>query len=69
MINRDFNTISPSAKSILLMKGYTSIPFAKETAKLISYPNDFILDYDNKDISFWGRVLHFESRYLSIIYL
>ena len=33
--NRDYNTISPSAKSLLLMKGLTNIPFAKEAAQLL----------------------------------
>ena len=32
--NRNYNTISPSAKSILLMKGHTNIPFARQTAEL-----------------------------------
>lgn len=66
MNNRNFNTISPSAKSILLLKGYTSLPFAKQTAELISYPDEFTPDFDNNDFTFWLRVLHFESRYLSI---
>lgn len=65
-MDRDFSTISPSAKSIILMKGYTSIPFAKQAAELISYPNDFMPDYKNTDLLFWGRLLHFETRYLSI---
>lgn len=48
------------------MKGYTTLPFAEQTAKLVSYPDNFIPDYTNNELSFWGRVLHFESRYLSI---
>lgn len=66
MTDRDFSTISPSAKSIILMRGYTDIPFARQTAELISYPEEFKPDYENKDFMFWARTLHFESRYLSI---
>lgn len=32
---RDFNSISPSAKSLILMKGYTNIPFARQIAEII----------------------------------
>jgi O-methyltransferase involved in polyketide biosynthesis len=66
MANRNFDTISPSAKAILLVKGYTNIPFARQTAELISYPDEFIPDFSNNDFAFWARVLHFENRYLSI---
>ena len=64
--NRNFNTISPSAKWILLMKGHTNIPFAKRTAELIEYPEKFNADFENNNLSFWARILHFESRYWSI---
>lgn len=67
--NRNFNTISPSAKWILLLKGYTNIPFARETAELISYPEKFIPDYTKTDMTFWARTVHFESRYWSIDHL
>jgi O-methyltransferase involved in polyketide biosynthesis len=63
---RNFDTISPSAKSLLLMKGYTKIPFARKAAELISYPAKYNPDFDKKDITFWSRVAHFENRYLSI---
>lgn len=66
MNNRNFNTISPSAKSILLLKGHTNLPFAKQTAELVNYPDEFTPDFDNNDFTFWLSVLHFESRYLSI---
>lgn len=33
---RDFSSISPSARTIPLMKGHTQILFARETAELIS---------------------------------
>jgi hypothetical protein len=42
---RNFKTISPSAKWILLMKGHTDIPYAAQTAELISYPEKFIPDF------------------------
>ena len=64
--NRNFNTISPSAKWILLMKGHTDIPFARQTAELISYPEKFNPDYNKTDMTFWARTVHFESRYRSI---
>jgi len=65
-MKRDFSTISPSAKSIIEMKAHTSIPFALEAAKLVALPSDFSPDYENNDRAFWGRVLHFEARDLSI---
>jgi len=64
--NRNFNTISPSAIWILLMKGHTNIPFAQQTAELIQHPKTFTPDFTKKDMTFWARTLHFESRYLSI---
>jgi O-methyltransferase involved in polyketide biosynthesis len=64
--NRDFAKISPSAKSLLLMKGHTNIPFARETAVMTEYPREFIPDFTKKDLTFWARTLHFESRYMSI---
>src|SRR2546423_6550940 len=64
--SRNFNTISPSAKWILLLKGHTDIPFARKAAELVEYPEKFTPDFGNKDLSFWGRILHFEYRYKSI---
>ncbi len=63
---KDFSSVSPSAKSLLLMKDYTNIPYAKQTAALMQGPEAFDLDFDNKDFWFWIRVMHFESRYWSI---
>ena len=48
------------------MKGHTNIPYARQTAELLLYPNKFIPYFDNKNITFWARVLHFEKRYWSI---
>jgi len=63
---KDFSTVSPSAKSLLLMKAYTNIPYAKEAAALVQGPEVFGLNFDQKDFWFWIRVMHFESRYRSI---
>ncbi|HEY9261616.1 hypothetical protein, partial [Chitinophaga sp.] len=64
--SRDYSTISPTAKSLLLLKGLTRIPFVKEAAQLMLAPQPYQPDLSNKDVSFWGRVLHFEDRYWSI---
>jgi hypothetical protein len=61
--NRDFTSISPSAKWILLLKAHTKIPYALEAAKVID--PKFTPDF-NKDIRFWGITFHFENRYWSI---
>ncbi|MDR3628133.1 MAG: hypothetical protein P4L45_14920 [Ignavibacteriaceae bacterium] len=66
ILERNFNTISPSAKSLLLMKGHTNIPFAKQTAELVMLPVKYTPDFNLKDRTFWARVLHFENRYWSI---
>jgi len=63
---QNFTTISPSAKTLLLMKGYTSIPFASQVVALVMYPQPFEPDFQNKDFMFWVRVVHFEFRYKSI---
>jgi O-methyltransferase involved in polyketide biosynthesis len=64
--DRDFSTISPSAKLLLILKGITDIPFAREAAELIFSPEEYALYFKNKDIGFWARVVHFENRYKSI---
>jgi O-methyltransferase involved in polyketide biosynthesis len=66
---RNYNSISPSAFSLLMMKGYTNIPFARRTAELIIYPDIFAPDFAKVDMTFWARVLHFENRYWSIDHL
>lgn len=48
------------------MKGYTNIPYAKETAALLQGPEVFDLSFDEKDFWFWIRVMHFENRYWTI---
>jgi O-methyltransferase involved in polyketide biosynthesis len=64
--NRSFSSISPSAKSLLLLKGQTNIPFAKETAELLVFPEKYEPDLQSKDLTLWARTLHFENRYWSI---
>jgi O-methyltransferase involved in polyketide biosynthesis len=64
--DRNFNTISPSAKWLLSMKGHTNIPFASQTAALVESPKKFTPDFDNSDLSFWIMTFHFEIRYWSI---
>jgi O-methyltransferase involved in polyketide biosynthesis len=63
---RNYTTITPSAKSLLFLKGYTNIPYARRTAELLSYPKPYIPDYEKKDLTFWARSLHFENRYWGI---
>jgi O-methyltransferase involved in polyketide biosynthesis len=63
---KDYTSISPSAKSLLLMKGYTNIPYARETASLLQGPEVFDLSFDEKDFWFWIRVMHFENRYWTV---
>ncbi len=64
--SRDYSLISPTAKALLLLKGYTNIPFAKEAAELISLPEKYSPDFSNSDPGFWKKIVHFESRYWSI---
>jgi O-methyltransferase involved in polyketide biosynthesis len=69
---RDFSTISPSAYSLLLMKGLTPIPYARQAAELLlaSRPDvaDRLASFDteNRPPLFWARLLHFENRYWTI---
>jgi O-methyltransferase involved in polyketide biosynthesis len=65
-LSRNYSAISPSAKMLLMIKGYTNIPFAKEAAELVAYPEKYITDFNDKDFTFWARLAHFESRYWSI---
>jgi len=67
--NRDYSTISPSAKALLYLKGLTSIPFAKTAAEQMMLPDKYDPDFSIRDFGFWARVVHFESRYWSIDHL
>jgi len=64
--SKNFSTISPSAKWLLLLKGYTNIPFARKTAEMIISPEPYVPDFKKRDLRFWARTLHFELRYWSI---
>jgi O-methyltransferase involved in polyketide biosynthesis len=66
IINRDFSSVSPSAKWMLLLKGYTNIPFAREVAELLEYPKKYIPDFKKRDYTFWASTLGLENRYWSI---
>lgn len=63
---RNYNSISPSARALLLMKGMTPIPFAKQAAELMLYPEKYVPDYSSQEFGFWARLTHFENRYWSI---
>lgn len=64
---RDYSSISPSAKSLLLMKGLTSIPFMLDASKLIwGEETDNVLADLTQDELYIKRLLHFETRYLTI---
>lgn len=64
--NRDYNSISPSAKVLLQVKGVTKIPFAKEVAAMMADEETDLLFINEETPYFWGRVVHFENRYWSI---
>ena len=66
-LNPYFESISPSAKSLLLTKALTTIPFAREAVGLI-WGNKSIQDTQEKlsSIGFLMRLIHFEKRYWSI---
>ncbi len=63
---RDFSSISPSAKQLLLLKGYSSIPFARQAAELMLSPKTYVADLSLMDFPFKARLMHFEARYRSI---
>ena len=64
---RDYTSISPSAKSLLLMKGLTDIPFVAEAAKLV-WGNEAVKNLPNllEKENFIKRLIHFEARYKSV---
>ncbi|SEQ94459.1 hypothetical protein [Pedobacter rhizosphaerae] len=66
-MQRDYSSISPSAKMLLLTKGLTNIPFIADAAKII-WGNDALdqLATNLTDELFLKRLIHFESRYLSL---
>jgi len=66
MTIRDFSSVSPSARWLLLLKGYTTIPFARKVAELLEYPDTYIPDFKKRDYTFWASTLGLENRYWSI---
>ena len=67
MLERDFNTISPSAKVLLMMKARTDIPFAKEAAALLkeNHITEETPGIASRQKAF-GYLVHFENRYRTI---
>ncbi len=65
--NATFDSISPSAKSLMLTKALTTIPFAKEAVELIWSDNSPQFTQERlSSIEFILRLIHFETRYWSI---
>ena len=69
--SHDYSAISPSAYALLMMKGHTDIPFAREAAALLENANKgqemFTSDFGlGSPANYWITVMHFESRYWSI---
>ncbi|RNL84283.1 hypothetical protein ED312_13965 [Sinomicrobium pectinilyticum] len=62
---RNFKSISPSAKALMQFKAHTQIPFAKQTVKVL-LNEDENTGALNKDFGFWASVVHFENRYYSV---
>ena len=66
-LKSSFNSISPSAKSLLLTKAFTNIPFAKEAVNLMGVEIDLDSVTKRKNsYQFILRCIHFETRYLAI---
>jgi O-methyltransferase involved in polyketide biosynthesis len=63
-MSRDFSTISPSAKILLLLKSLTSIPFLKEAVHLLFTEEE--QKNGQQTLNLFGRLIHFENRYWSI---
>jgi hypothetical protein len=68
--SQDYSSISPSAYALLLMKGDTDIPFAREAAGMLKAAtgdqDKGLPKFGSNPIDYWTRVMHFESRYWSI---
>ena len=64
--SRDFSSVSPSAKWLLLLKGRTTIPYARKAAELIMRPEPYVPDHRSADLALWIRTVHFEMRYRGI---
>jgi len=65
-MSRDYSSITPSAKALLLTKALTTIPFMADVARIVC-DHDFDQFKDGPfDELFLKRLVHFESRYLSL---
>ena len=74
--SHDFDSISPSAYALLLMKSLTPIPYAREAAALLPSIQPSIneiltaqsdtIDAQKRTPGFWARAMHFEYRYFSV---
>ena len=68
--SNDYSAISPSAYALLMMKGHTNIPFAREAATLLENAGKgqdmFTSDFGLGSANYWLTLMHFESRYWSI---
>lgn len=77
---RNFSTISPSAYSLLLMKGLSAIPYARQAAALLLAAKSPAANAhgniapdphtpenpEPRPPLFWARLMHFENRYWNI---
>ena len=66
IVARDFTSVSPSARWMILWKGHTNIPFAREVAEWLAYPTKYVPDFKKRDFTFWASTLGLERRYYSI---
>jgi O-methyltransferase involved in polyketide biosynthesis len=67
-VTRDFSTISPSAKSLLMVRAQTSLPFARQAAELLCGASAVEDAAREVASTAWGvgRRQHFEQRARSI---
>jgi O-methyltransferase involved in polyketide biosynthesis len=63
---RNFASVSPSANALLLLKGNTDIPFARQAAELIMKPEKYKAGYAQQSLGDCLRIMHLEARYMSI---
>ena len=65
---RNFNTISPSALSLIGLKAHTQIPFARETASYLSDSLQEIAKHNGEidKATFFKLLVHFENRYRTV---
>jgi len=66
IVTRDFTSVTPSARWMILWKGHTNIPFAREVADWLESPAKYVPDFKKRDFTFWASTLGLERRYYSI---